>query len=70
MAAPVFTDGRYVNSLKIDFGILDGPQYSIGGVQYVRIGAVPVQIFDHVGGSGDDVAKNTSASPGGVDFLG
>ena len=28
MAAPVFAEGSYVKSLKIDFGILHGPQYS------------------------------------------
>ena len=42
MAAPVFADCSYVKCFKSDFGILDGPQYLIGGVWYVRIGAAPL----------------------------
>ena len=48
MTAPVSADGSYVKSLKIDFAILNDPQYSIGGVLYVRIGAARLQVFDHV----------------------
>ena len=71
MAGPVFSDGSYEKSLKIDFAILDGPQYSIGGVRYMydRIGAALLQFLDHVWGLGDDDARNTSASSGSFDSL-